>query len=52
MKSEYEHVYGVHPVLELLHAGGRRIETILLLAAKRQNRGIQQIVNLAARPNF
>ncbi|WP_089945620.1 23S rRNA (guanosine(2251)-2'-O)-methyltransferase RlmB [Candidatus Entotheonella palauensis] len=49
MKSEYEHVYGVHPVLELLQAGGRRIETVLLLAAKRQHRGLQQIADLATR---
>ncbi|ETX00948.1 MAG: 23S rRNA (guanosine-2'-O-)-methyltransferase [Candidatus Entotheonella factor] len=47
MKSESEHVYGVHPVLELLQAGQRRVETILLLASKRPHRGVQQIVDLA-----
>jgi 23S rRNA (guanosine2251-2'-O)-methyltransferase len=47
MKSEHEHVYGIHPVLELLQAERRRVETILL-AAKRHHRGIQQIVALAS----
>lgn len=51
MKSEHEHVYGIHPVLELLQAGRRRIE-IILLAAKPQHRGIQQIVDLASRRNI
>jgi 23S rRNA (guanosine2251-2'-O)-methyltransferase len=48
MKTEYEHVYGIHPVLELLQAGRRRIDTILL-TAKRQHRGMQQIADLASR---
>jgi len=51
MQTEHEHVYGIHPVLELLQAGRRRIDTILL-TAKRQHRGIQQIVDLASRQNI
>jgi 23S rRNA (guanosine2251-2'-O)-methyltransferase len=48
MKAEHEYVYGIHPVLELLRAGRREVET-LLVAAKRHHRGIQQIEALAAR---
>ncbi len=52
MSVKYEHVYGVHPVEELIQAGQRRIEKILLV--NRQNprgirRGIQQIQDLASR---
>ncbi len=47
MKTEQEYVYGIHPVLELLQAGRRRVET-LLLTAKRHHRGMQQIVDLAS----
>jgi 23S rRNA (guanosine2251-2'-O)-methyltransferase len=48
MKSDQEYVYGIHPVLELLRAGRREVETILL-ATKRPHRGIQQIEALASR---
>ena len=48
MKSEHEHVYGIHPVLELLQAGGRRVESIFLLASRRQHSGVQQIIVLAS----
>jgi len=48
MTSEHEYVYGIHPVLELLQAGRRGVETILLVT-KRQHRRIQQIEALAAR---
>jgi 23S rRNA (guanosine2251-2'-O)-methyltransferase len=48
MDAEHEHVYGIHPVKALLQARRRRIETILL-ATNRQRRGIQQIVDMAAR---
>jgi 23S rRNA (guanosine2251-2'-O)-methyltransferase len=51
MKSEHEHVYGIHPVLELLQSGRRHIEAILL-GVKRQHRGIQQVVDLASRRNI
>lgn len=48
MTSEHEHVYGIHPVLALLQAGRRRVETIFI-ATKRHHRGMQQIVALASR---
>ena len=43
-----EYVYGVRPVLELLQAGGRRVEAIWL-APRRSPRETQQIVELASR---
>ncbi len=51
MKSEHEYVYGIHPVLALLQAGQRRVET-LLVTAKRHHRGMQQIVEIASRANI
>ncbi len=48
MSGAYEHVYGVHPVQELIHAGRRRVEKVLLVN-RRPHRGIKQIQDLAAR---
>lgn len=48
MSAGSEHVYGVHPVQELIRAGQRRIEKVLL-ANRRPNRSLQQIQALAAR---
>ncbi len=52
MKSEHEPVYGIHPVLTLLQAGRRRIETLLLQTTKRHHRGLEQIVDLASSRNI
>lgn len=43
-----ERVYGIHAVLEVLQAGRRRVEKILL-DARRQGVGLRRIVSLAAR---
>lgn len=48
MSEAHEYVYGVHPVEELIHAGRRRIEKILLVD-RRPHRGIKQIQDLASR---
>jgi 23S rRNA (guanosine2251-2'-O)-methyltransferase len=42
-----EHVYGMHPVLEVLQAGRRRVERILL-ASRRPRIEIQRLIDLAA----
>ncbi len=48
MSVKHEHVYGVHPVQELIQVGRRRIEKILH-ADRRPHRGVKQILDLAAR---
>lgn len=41
-----EHVYGVHPVLEVLQAGRRRVEKILL-ASRQQRTEVKRLIDLA-----